>query len=229
MSKSFNDSVLLVDDQKIITGLLAAKVTEIRSDSEIERASSFDEANLLLIDRTKRHEPFSSVVTDYVLDHKGGTALALVKAAAEQGSRVAVISGDASTTVVHKCVAAGASAFIEKTMDEHQLRLCLELFFGGVNFVPTPPYQPGGRVTEDKDLIMLYYLANNFKYEQIALLTGVDAPLARQRGGRVTELFAKKHGVVLVTGDGKKEKMAADMRVFGYHVLPEHLEGKVKT
>jgi DNA-binding NarL/FixJ family response regulator len=231
MATPFNDSVLLVDDQKMFAGFLAATVAAIRPDSKIERASSFEEADLLLEDRVLRGEPFSSVVTDYMLDDVGGTSLALVKAAAEQGSRVAVISGDASKMVVDKCVAAGASAFIEKKMDEYQLKLCLELFFGGVNFVPTPPPPPqhSGRVTKDKDLTMLYYIATGLKLEQIAHLMDETLVNVKAQTTRVTALFAKTHGIPLPSGKGQRDAMEPEMRRFGYHELPEHLEGKVKT
>lgn len=227
--RSVGLGVLLVDDQAMFTGLLALTVKAISLNFEIERASSLQMAKQLMDDRVISGKPFCSLVTDYRLDDSGRTtSIDLVTAAVEQGSRVAVISADTSEAVVNRCVAAGASAFIEKKMDEHQLKLCLELFFGGVNFVPTPP-QNRGRVTEDKDLIMLYYISTGLKFEQIALITGKTPANVKAQATRVIALFAKRHGIPLPAGSGQRAAMAPEMRRLSYHELPDYLQDKVKN
>jgi DNA-binding NarL/FixJ family response regulator len=117
--------ILIVDDLKLIRDLIRTMVSRLPFISAIEEAEDIPQA-LLAADRLQ-----PDVVT---LDMQlpGGTGLDVLRVLkqAERGPTVIVVTNQADPQTRRACMAAGASFFLDKSLDMERLPAILKMLTG---------------------------------------------------------------------------------------------------
>jgi CheY-like chemotaxis protein len=117
--------ILIVDDLKLIRDLIRTMVSRLPFISAIEEAEDVPQA-LLAADRLQ-----PDVVT---LDMQlpGGTGLDVLRVLkqAERGPTVIVVTNQADPQTRRACMAAGASFFLDKSLDMERLPAILKMLTG---------------------------------------------------------------------------------------------------
>jgi CheY-like chemotaxis protein len=117
--------ILIVDDLKLIRDLIRTMVSRLPFISAIEEAEDVPQA-LLAADRLQ-----PDVVT---LDMQlpGGTGLDVLRVLkqAERGPTVIVVTNQADPQTRRACMAAGASFFLDKSLDMERLSAILKMLTG---------------------------------------------------------------------------------------------------
>jgi len=174
--------VLIADDHPLYREAVRAHVERTFPGAETVLVGSVDEAIAHLRDGTQ----LDMVIVDLVMP--GTTDTSGVRRIVEvaHGAPVAVVSGTVEPSDVHACIAAGARAFVPKTLDPKVFASALSIVAAGGTYVPVeflanPSAQarpePGGAHPEllaPRDLEILRMLVGGRSNKEIARELGIQ-------------------------------------------------------
>jgi two-component system nitrate/nitrite response regulator NarL len=216
-------SILLLEDQRLVRAGMRALIHISEPSAQIEEAASFDEA--VALTTTTR---FDIAFLDIDLkDQKSGLDLLKYIRAKDIDTRAIMLSGLAERDIVMECIAAGASGYILKDMDNGVFRRALDTVFQGSIFLPAniirrgssspphtsgPPAVPAQSVgVSGRALEVLYYLCQGLPNKSIATKMGIEEQTVRKdyvpklfrlfQVARRTELLIEvsRRGIVIPT------------------------------
>jgi DNA-binding NarL/FixJ family response regulator len=141
--------VLIADDHSLYRAGLSLLLKDRLAISEVIEVGSLDEA----LDLLARHTDVTMALFDLSMPGMAGTeSLAAVKATYPD-TFIAVVSGSEDRHNVIKCISAGLSGYVPKSLADEDIARALEMMLAGSVFVPTfmmtnapppkPPAAPG--------------------------------------------------------------------------------------
>jgi two-component system nitrate/nitrite response regulator NarL len=216
-------SILLLEDQQLVRAGMRALIHISEPSAQIEEAASFDEA--VTLTETIR---FDIAFLDIDLkDQKSGLDLLKYIRSKDVDTRAIMLSGLSERDIVMECIAAGASGYILKDMDNGVFRRALDTVFQGSIFLPasvirrgssSPPYTgippavPAQSVgVNGRALEVLYFLCQGLPNKSIAAKMGIEEQTVRKdyvpklfrlfQVARRTELLIEvsRRGIVIPT------------------------------
>jgi two-component system nitrate/nitrite response regulator NarL len=174
--------VLIADDHPLYREAVKAQVERTFPGAETILAGSVDEA----IGQLRDTPPFDMVIVDLVMPGTTDTSGVRRIVEAAGGAPVAVVSGTIEPSDVHACIAAGAKAFVPKTLDPKVFASALTIVAAGGSYVPVEfMTSQGGQMRSefgdarpepmaDRDLEILRMLVAGRSNKEIARQLGLQ-------------------------------------------------------
>lgn len=198
--------ILLADDHDLVRDTLALFM-QAEGEFDVTTVSSVDSA----LEAMNAADPFDLILLDYNMPGMNGLQGLSRTISAGPGTPVALLSGDASATVVDQAIAAGAAGFVPKTLGASSMIVAIRLMILGEVFVPF-------NYTQQTAAASIEGLTNRETQVLKALAVGMaNKEIARQL--ELQEVTVKLHVKTLLRKLGAKNRTHAAMIARDRHLL----------
>lgn len=177
-------TVLVVDDQPLVADMVAMKLA---SDPclHVDTATTVDDAR----DAIRRAGGYAAILLDYHMPGVSGFG-ALHDLGAENGGRVAIMSGETDALLVDAALAQGACGFIPKGVDSATLGRAIGVIVAGGVFLPvshrpTTADAPQPEKRSRRKRLISEMLIARMTVEEIAENLGVDQAVVHFEIGQI--------------------------------------------